>query len=98
VKQRNANTAGLLNSIKSRDLRGNVLTLGFASDVLKSQMEKPANIEIFQGVLQQALGVEIVIHCVTAAGQRSAPPPDVDHDGMVASALRDLGGEIVDIS
>jgi DNA polymerase-3 subunit gamma/tau len=98
VKQRNANTAGLLNSIKSRDLRGNVLTLGFASDVLKSQMEKPANIEIFQGVLQQALGVEIVIRCVTAAGQRSAPPPDVDHDGMVASALRDLGGEIVDIS
>ena len=98
VKQRNANTAGLLNSIKSRDLRGNVLTLGFASDVLKSQMEKPANIEIFQGVLQQALGVEIVIRCVTAAGQRSAPPPDVDHDGMVASALRDMGGEIVDIS
>ena len=98
VKQRNANTAGLLNSIRSRDLRGNVLTLGFASDVLKSQMEKPANIEIIQGVLQQALGVEIVIRCVTAAGQRSAPPPDVDHDGMVASALRDLGGEIVDIS
>jgi len=98
VKQRNANTAGLLNSIRSRDLRGNVLTLGFASDVLKSQMEKPVNIEIFQGVLQQALGVEIVIRCITAAGQRSVPPPDVDHDGMVASALRDLGGEIVDIS
>jgi hypothetical protein len=49
-------------------------------------------------VLQQVMGVEIVIRCVTAAGQRSAPPPDVDHDGMVASALRDLGGEIVDIS
>jgi DNA polymerase-3 subunit gamma/tau len=98
VKQKNANTAGLLNSIRSRDLRGNVLTLGFASDVLKSQMEKPANIEIFQGVLQQALGVDIVIRCVTASGQRSAPPPDVDHDGMVASALRDLGGEIVDVS
>jgi DNA polymerase-3 subunit gamma/tau len=98
VKQRNANTAGLLNSIKSRDLRGDVLTLGFASDVLKSQMEKPANIEIFQSVLQQALGSDIVIRCVTAAGKRNTPPPDVDHDGMVASALRDLGGEIVDIS
>jgi DNA polymerase-3 subunit gamma/tau len=98
VKQRNANTAGLLNSIKTRDLRGDILTLGFASDMLKNQMEKPANIEIFQGVLQQALGVEIVIRCVTASGQRSAPPPDVDHDGMVASALRDLGGEIVDVS
>ncbi len=24
-------------------------------------------------------------------------PPDVDSDGMVATALRDLGGEIVDI-
>lgn len=98
VKQRNANTAGLLNSIKTRDLRGNVLTLGFASDVLKSQMEKPTNLEIFQGVLQQVLGVDIDIRCVTASGQRSAPPPDVDHDGMVASALRDLGGEIVDVS
>jgi hypothetical protein len=61
-------------------------------------MEKPANIELIQGVLQQILGVEIVVCCVTASGQRKAPPPDVDHDGMVASALRDLGGEIVDVS
>jgi hypothetical protein len=34
---------------------------------------------------------------VVATGKNDALPPDIDSDGMVASALRDLGGEIVDV-
>ncbi|MFZ6026587.1 MAG: DNA polymerase III subunit gamma/tau [Chloroflexota bacterium] len=98
VKQQKSNVAGLLNSVKTRHLQDNILTLGFASHVLQSQMEKPENIEVVQAVLQQALGETILIRCTTVSAQRAAPPPDVDHDGMVASAVRDLGGEIVDVS
>jgi DNA polymerase-3 subunit gamma/tau len=97
VKQQKSNVAGLLNSVRSRHLDENILTLGFASDVLKSQMEKPENIEIVQNILKQVIGETIHIRCTTVSAQRSAPPPEVDHDGMVASAVRDLGGEIVDV-
>jgi hypothetical protein len=34
---------------------------------------------------------------VVASTRRGSPPPDIDSDGMVATALRDLGGEIVDV-
>jgi DNA polymerase-3 subunit gamma/tau len=97
VKQRNANTAALLNSIKTRDLREDVLTLGFASDVLKSHMEKPANVQIVEEALHQVLGEPVHLRSAVVSGKRAAPPPDVPSDGMVAAALRDLGGEIVDV-
>jgi DNA polymerase-3 subunit gamma/tau len=97
VRQRSPQTYGLLNSQRLLRLKDNVLTVGLASDVLKSQLERPNNVTLVQEVLKQVLGTETILRCVTASGKRAAPPPDVDSDGMVASALRDLGGEIVDI-
>lgn len=97
TRQRSPNTYGLLNSCKIRQLKDNTLTLGFVSDVLKFQMEKSSNLEIVSGVLREVFSQEILIHCITLSGQRTTPPPGVDSDGMVASALRDLGGEIVDV-
>ncbi len=97
TRQQNPNTYGLLNSCKSRYLKDNVLTLGFASDVLKFQMEKSSNMEVVLGVLRQVFSQEVGLHCITLSGKRTTPPPGVDSDGMVASALRDLGGEIVDV-
>jgi hypothetical protein len=40
---------------------------------------------------------DIQFRCVVSGGKSGSLPPDVDGEGMVASALRDLGGEIVDI-
>jgi hypothetical protein len=40
---------------------------------------------------------DINIKCVISTAQRSEIPDEVDSEGMVASALRDLGGEIVDV-
>lgn len=97
VRQRNPNTYALLNSCRTRHLRGNVLTLGFASDLLKAKMERSDNVEIVCRVLEQIIGQQITIHCQTTTSRQNAPPPEVDNDGMVAAALRDLGGEIVDI-
>jgi hypothetical protein len=97
TRQQNPNTYGLLNSCRSRHLKDNILTLGFASDVLKFQMEKSSNAEVVLGVLRQIFSQEVGLRCITLSGKRSTPPPGVDSDGMVASALRDLGGEIVDV-
>ncbi|HEX9617590.1 MAG TPA: DNA polymerase III subunit gamma/tau [Anaerolineales bacterium] len=97
VRRHNPNTYGLLNSCKSRHLKGNLLILGFASDVLKNQMAKPENLEIVQKALAQVFGTDIMIRCTISTAGRNSIPAEVDNDGMVASALRDLGGEIVDV-
>ena len=97
LRDRNAHLYGLINSVKSRHLQNGVLTLGFASDVLKSQVERPANLELVQDVVSQVMGMSLQVRCRVITGKQSAPPPDVDADGMVAAALRDLGGEIVDM-
>lgn len=97
VRQQNPNTYALLNSCRSRHVNGNVLILAFASDLLKNQMSKKENVELVQQVLAQVLEKEMYIRCVVSAGKRAPLPDEVDSDGMVAAALRDLGGEIVDI-
>ena len=97
LRERNATVYALVNSVKSRHLQNGVLTLGFASDVLKGQVERPANLELAQSVVAQIMGMPVQVRCRVITGKQSAPPPDVDSDGMVAAALRDLGGEIVDM-
>jgi DNA polymerase III subunit gamma/tau len=97
VRKTSPNTYGLLNSCRSRYMDGNLLVLGFASDVLKNQMSKKENLALVQEAASQVLGKEIAIRCMINTAKRTAIPPDVDEDGMVAAALRDLGGEIVDV-
>jgi DNA polymerase-3 subunit gamma/tau len=97
LKGQNPSLYGLVNSVRSRRLRGSTLTLGLNGDALKSRLEDPANLELLQKVLTQVMGKEIYVHVVLTSGSKNKPPDEVDNDGMVASALRDLGGEIVDI-
>jgi DNA polymerase III gamma/tau subunit len=97
VRKSNPNAYGLLNSCRSRHLSGKVLVLGFASDVLKNQMAKKENVILVQQALEQVLGAPVTVRCVINTAKRTTIPTEVDDDGMVAAALRDLGGEIVDI-
>jgi DNA polymerase-3 subunit gamma/tau len=97
VRKISPNTYGLLNSCRSRFMNGNLLVLGFASDVLKIQMSKKENLALVQEAVSQVLGKEIAIRCEINTVKRTTIPADVDDDGMVAAALRDLGGEIVDV-
>jgi hypothetical protein len=97
VRERNPNTYGLLNSCKLRHMKNNVLILGFASELLKNQMLKKENLEIVESTLAQVMEKEIAVRCVISNASGTSLPDEVDNDGMVAAALRDLGGEIVDI-
>lgn len=97
VRQHSPNTYALLNSCRTRQLRGNELILGFASELLKVKMERSDNVEIVRRVLKQIIGQEIAIRCQTTSSRHNSPPPEVENDGMVAAALLEMGGEIVDI-
>jgi len=97
VRREHPNLYGLLNSCQSRHSTGSVLILGFASDILKNQMAKRENIEIVQQVVSEMVGTQIEVRCAITTAKNTDIPSEVDDDGMVASALRDMGGEIVDI-
>jgi hypothetical protein len=97
LRGQNSSLYALVNSTKSHVLKGNILTLGLNGDALKSRLEDPTNLELLQKVVRQVMGFEIYVQVVLTSGKKTTPPSDVDSDGMVASALRDLGGEIVDI-
>jgi DNA polymerase-3 subunit gamma/tau len=97
LKSQNPSLNALINSVKARSLKGNTLTLGMSGEVLKMRLEDPANIELLEKVLKQVMGRDIYVQVVLTSATKTSPPAEVDNDGMVASALRDLGGEIVDI-
>jgi DNA polymerase-3 subunit gamma/tau len=97
VRQYNPTTQGLLNSCKPVGMKDGVLYLGFTGDFLKRKMESGSNIEYTCKALAQVIGVEIPVRCFVVSGGAGSLPADVESDGMVAAALRDLGGEIVDI-
>lgn len=78
-------------------MKDGVLYLGFTGDFLKRKMESGSNIEYTCKALAQVIGVEIPVRCFVVSGSAGSLPADVESDGMVAAALRDLGGEIVDI-
>lgn len=88
------NVGGLLNSVKVRELRGNTLFLGFASELLKEKMEKQENLAAVRTAINDVFGHSFEVECFMA-GSKSDLPAGVDGSGMVAAAVR-LGGEIVD--
>ena len=96
ARQKNPQTAALLRSSRLLGVKNGAVYFGF-SEVLKSRMEKSENLEVALQVFLEILEIEVPIRCVVSTGKAGKLPPDVDGDGMVAAALRDLGGEIVDI-
>ena len=97
VRRQNPTTYAVLNSCKSRYMRGNDLVLNFASDVIKEKMDQPESLEIVRSALAQIFERDVEIKCYVDTARRDAIPSGVDGDGMVAAALRDLGGELVDV-
>ena len=99
VKKRSPQTEALLNSGKLVGIKDGVLILGF-SPVLKDKMETGNNLEITSQAITQATGAPLNVRCVLYSGKQAGGLPadvDVDSDGIVGTALRDLGGEVVDI-
>jgi DNA polymerase III gamma/tau subunit len=97
LRGQNSSLYALVNSVKSRSMKGNTLILSLGGEALKTRLEDPSKLELLQRILKQVMGKEIYVQVILTSGTKSTPPAEVDSDGMVASALRDLGGEIVDI-
>ncbi len=97
LKTQDANLCALVKSARQHFIKGSVLFLEFNGEFYLKKMENPAMLKVLQNILKQVIELELDIRSILSSGKKSTPPPEVDSDGMVASALRDLGGEIVDI-
>jgi len=96
VGKHNRRTEGLLNTARIAGLRENTLMLGFTSDTLKNMMEKEGNINLTGDILEEVFGIPLVVKCIVTTSQTSSIPEnlEIDKDGMVGTATRDLGGKI----
>ena len=89
--------SGLLNSGKPLKLEGEVLVVGYPSDVLRERMADPEYARVAEQALRALTGQKLRVECVVSASTRKELPAGVNSDGMVATAVRDLGGEVVDM-
>jgi DNA polymerase III subunit gamma/tau len=95
VKKMRPATEALLNSCKLLGMKNGALVLGFQGEIVKSKMETPENMELTRQAIANVTGVTVAIICVVSNKSGTAPNDlDIDHDGMVGTALN-LGGQIV---
>ncbi len=102
ARKRDPLLQALLNSCRPLGLDGGVLVLGFASDLLREKMEKGHSLARAQEALEEVFGQRLQIRpalASTAAIPEASEPAAglMQENGMVATALRDLGGHVVDV-
>jgi len=96
TREKDPKIQAVLLSTTSQYMEGNTLVLCFSSEVVKSMLDKEKNMAIVENAVKKVYQREIKIKCIVDANKRNTIPPEVDSDGMVATAIRDFGGEIVD--
>jgi len=99
VRKMSPGTQALLNSCHLQGIQDGVLVLSFASDLLKTKMESNSHLDYTRKAIQQITGSEVQVRCMVLANRPvSTTISDVDEsESLVRSALRDLGGKVVDV-
>jgi DNA polymerase-3 subunit gamma/tau len=102
VRQYDPRTQALLHSCVPIGVEEDTLILGFRSDLLRDKMEKDHNISNACEAAGKVLGKTVTLRCVLTGALRSDgieqdPSPPMEEGGMVATAIRDLGAQVVDI-
>jgi hypothetical protein len=102
VRQYDPRTQALLNSSVPIGVEEDTLILGFRSDLLRDKMEKDHNVANACKAAGKVLGKTISLRCVLTGALRPErveqdQPPPMEDGGMVATAIRDLGAQVVDI-
>ena len=102
ARRRNPRVQALLNSCRPLGLEAGALVIGFSSDLLREKMEKERNLSTAMSALQEALGAPLRLRCVITSKWKKAGPgsetvPPIEEGGMVATAIRELGAQVVDV-
>jgi DNA polymerase-3 subunit gamma/tau len=98
MKEKHKPVEPLLRSCTVVGLEGSTLRLVTSAKLVSDKLNDPATAKVVNDALSEVLGTPCSIKCELGAksGARAADLNDIPADGMVATALRDLGGEIVE--
>lgn len=98
IKRQNPHIEALLNSGKLLGVKDNALLIGLPP-ALKTMLDNPEKLAVVNRALQAVTGLSVSIRITDQAAAPRKLPADiqVDDDGIVGTALRDMGGEVVDI-
>ncbi len=106
--RRDPRAQALLNSCRPLGVEKGMVVLAFSSDLLREKMEKGHNLACVQEALREVTGQALGVRCVLARGDQaykeaakgadSEPASEsVEAGGMVATAIRDLGAQVMDV-
>lgn len=94
-------TQALLKSGRLLGVRDGRVILGFPTEILREKMEKGHSLGHASRAIEEVVGVPFQVRCVLQqhwspekGGEPESAPP-MEDDGMVATALRELGGHVV---
>ncbi|OGO14002.1 MAG: DNA polymerase III, subunit gamma and tau [Chloroflexi bacterium RBG_13_68_17] len=100
--RRDPRTQALLNSGRPMGMEAGALVLGFNSDLLRERMERKENLALVRQCFEDVFGAPLNVRCVLSRGWTpNGDPPQaaesIEDGGMVATAVRDLGAQVVDV-
>lgn len=102
AQRRDVRIQALLADCRPLGLEDGRLVLGFRSELRREKIEKRHNLSTLAAALQDVFGQELGIRCVLMQDWRAQPGSSqaaltLEEGGMVATALRDLGAQVVTV-
>jgi DNA polymerase-3 subunit gamma/tau len=95
VKKVRPATEALLNSCKPMSLKKGTLTLGFASEVVRSKMDLPENLDLARQAINHLFNQEIQIRCVVIKEMQSMENTQQTSEESMLNTVLNLGGKLV---
>jgi DNA polymerase-3 subunit gamma/tau len=98
AKRQQMGVASLINSCQVMRVEGDLITLRTQAAIVVEKLGEETNRVKVQAAFSEALGRPLRYQCVLASDEddQSLPPDDIAEDGVLATALRDLGGQLRD--
>lgn len=99
IRQQDKSLHALINSCKPLGIKDGVLILGFSSEVIRSKMEMNNHIQVTRNAISSVTGFDLPIRCIVTDVKSQGVPPNlkINQNGLIGTALRDMGGEVIHI-
>jgi DNA polymerase III subunit gamma/tau len=96
IRTRDNRTCALFAGAQLQAMDGEVLVLGFASELIARKASRPETVTLMQGVFAEVLGRPLRIRC-GAVKSRGGSGHSYASGGMVDTAANELGAQIIDL-
>ncbi|MBI9048885.1 MAG: DNA polymerase III subunit gamma/tau [Anaerolineaceae bacterium] len=95
VKKHRPATEALLNSCKPLSIKKGVLSLGFASEVLRGRMDQLENTDLARQAIAHLFDADVQIRCVVIKESQNTDNTVTAPDESMLKTVLDLGGKLV---